>query len=231
METLENLSFACIGHRGACGHAPENTLTSFRRAMDMGCPWLELDVYAVEDELIVIHDDTLERTTNGFGRVMEQSLEYLRSLDAGGGEPIPLLSEVCELAEGRCGSNVELKGPGTAAPVSAFLDLMCMHPPWTPEHFLLSSFRHGELQDASRRYRHAPLFGRPTDYVRTATEHGAFSVNLALRLVDQTTVDAAHAQGLRVYVYTVNEPADISWARSIGVDGIFTNFPDRVFSA
>ena len=67
METLENLSFACIGHRGACGHAPENTLTSFRRAMDMGCPWLELDVYAVEDELIVIHDDTLERTTNGFG--------------------------------------------------------------------------------------------------------------------------------------------------------------------
>ena len=74
METLENLSFACIGHRGACGHAPENTLISFRRAMDMGCPWLELDVYAVEDELIVIHDDTLERTTNGFGRVMEQSL-------------------------------------------------------------------------------------------------------------------------------------------------------------
>lgn len=231
MQRLEDLEFACIGHRGACGHAPENTLASFRLALDMGCPWIELDVYAVGDELVVIHDDTLERTTNGSGAVMDQSLAQLRALDAGDGQQIPLLSEVCGLGAGQCGINIELKGPATGGPVSAFLDELCTGSVWTPEHFLLSSFRHGELEDASRVYRHAPLFGKAGDFVKTALRHGAFSVNLSLSLVDQAVVQAAHAEGLRVYVYTVNEPADISWVRSIGADGIFTNFPDRVFSA
>tara|TARA_B100000676_G_scaffold84630_1_gene84697 strand:- start:2466 stop:3164 length:699 start_codon:yes stop_codon:yes gene_type:complete len=229
MKHLEEIDFACIGHRGACGHAPENTLASFELAIDMGCPWIELDVYAVGDELVVIHDDDVDRTTNGTGAVMELPLPELRALDAGNGEQIPLLREVCELAEGRCGINIELKGPDTAAPVCALLDDLTAGAAWAPEHFLLSSFRHAELARASRRYRHAPLFGRAADFVAIGRTHNAFSINLSLRLTDAATVEQAHAAGLRVYVYTVNEPADIERMRAIGVDGVFTNYPDRVF--
>ena len=75
----------CFGHRGACGHAPENTVGGVRKAIELGADWVEVDVYAVGDELIVIHDDRLERTTNGTGYVLEQTLEHLRSLDAGDG--------------------------------------------------------------------------------------------------------------------------------------------------
>ena len=87
----------CFGHRGAAGYAPENTLQAFRLAIDMGCPWIELDVHTVEGELLVIHDDELARTTNGHGRVSTSSLQYLRSLDAGMGERIPMLNEVLDI--------------------------------------------------------------------------------------------------------------------------------------
>jgi glycerophosphoryl diester phosphodiesterase len=84
-------SFLCIAHRGASGYRPENTLGAFEHAITMGCTWIELDVHVVENELIVIHDDTLSRTTNGTGKVTERDLAYLRNLDAGNGERIPFL--------------------------------------------------------------------------------------------------------------------------------------------
>lgn len=104
-----------IGHRGAAGLSPENTLPSFRRAWALGVNAVELDVHLVEDELVVIHDDTLERTTNGQGPVAGRSLAALRGLDAGGGWPIPLLREVVAALPAGAGLNVELKGTGTAA--------------------------------------------------------------------------------------------------------------------
>ena len=109
----------CIGHRGARGHAPENTLASVRKAIELGADWIEVDVYGVDGELVVFHDDRLERTTNGEGLLMGQSFDYLRSLDAGDGELIPTLAEVFDVAADRVGINVELKGPGTAEPVAA----------------------------------------------------------------------------------------------------------------
>ena len=109
--------FLCIGHRGAMGHAPENTLLSVTKALDLGVKWIEIDVYFIDKELVVIHDDRLERTTDGIGYVQEQSLDYLRSLDAGKGEKIPLLREIFDLIDGRAGINIELKGVNTAEPV------------------------------------------------------------------------------------------------------------------
>ncbi|HWB60056.1 MAG TPA: glycerophosphodiester phosphodiesterase family protein, partial [Chthoniobacteraceae bacterium] len=87
-------NFLCIGHRGAKGLEPENTLRSIRRALDLGVDGVEIDAWFVDGEVIVIHDDTLERTTNGHGLVQEQTFDYLRSLDAGKGEKIPTLREV-----------------------------------------------------------------------------------------------------------------------------------------
>src|SRR5215471_19656445 len=91
-----------VGHRGAMGYCPENTLASFERGLELGADWIELDVHLSRDgELIVIHDETLERTTNGHGLVRERSLSELRALDAGDGQHIPTLPEVLSFARAR----------------------------------------------------------------------------------------------------------------------------------
>src|SRR5215468_1025511 len=110
--------FMIIGHRGAAGLEPENTLRSFARAIEIGVDAIELDVYCVDDHLVVIHDDTLERTTNGRGDVMAHSFAALRRLDAGHGERIPTLDEVLAQMPAHFTVNVELKGKATAAPVA-----------------------------------------------------------------------------------------------------------------
>jgi glycerophosphoryl diester phosphodiesterase len=102
--------FICFAHRGASGHEPENTLAAAVKAVDLGAHWIEVDVYALKTELIVIHDDRIERTTNGAGYVMEKTLDYLQSLDAGKGQRIPTLREVFDAVDRRSGINVELKG-------------------------------------------------------------------------------------------------------------------------
>ena len=120
-----NNQFLCFGHRGAMGHVPENTLKSIQRALDIGVDYIEIDVYLVEDKLIVIHDDRLERTTDGEGYVVDKKLDYLRSLDAGEGQKIPLLEEVLDLINGRTGLNIELKGENTAVPVLNMINCLC----------------------------------------------------------------------------------------------------------
>ncbi|MEM9774130.1 MAG: glycerophosphodiester phosphodiesterase family protein [Chloroflexota bacterium] len=220
-----------IGHRGAMGHAPENTLESIQAALDLGVDWIEIDVYAVDSEIVVIHDNVLMRTTNGFGRVMKQKLDYLRSLDAGNGQKIPLLSEVIELIDGKVGLNVELKGPNTAEPVINFLDNQ-LPDHWDKDKILLSSFEHVQLEEAKRlnpTYKRAPLFWKnKIDHDYVVNELEAIAVNPWLPTVTQKMVDDAHAHNLQVLVYTVSKPEDIEKMRSFGVDGIFTNYPDRV---
>ena len=218
----------CIGHRGASGYAPENTLEAFELAISMHSPWVELDVYAVEDELLVIHDDTLERTTNGRGRVMQTPLAALRSLDAGKGQQIPTLSKVIELIDHRAGINIELKGEHTALPVNRLL-ADYRERGWHADEFILSSFDHRELGRADPAYRRGVLFGRASkDYFKQTTALDAYSLNLSLRLVQPALVEEAHRRGLKVFVYTVNEVEDIERMRAMGVDGIFCNYPDRV---
>ena len=97
-----------IGHRGASGNFPENTLAAFRHAAALGCPWVELDVHLLEGELVVIHDEQLDRTTNGRGHLEAAGLAAVRALDAGNGEQVPLLSEVLTALNGQVAINVEL---------------------------------------------------------------------------------------------------------------------------
>jgi glycerophosphoryl diester phosphodiesterase len=221
--------FICIGHRGASGYEPENTLISFEKAINMGCPWIELDVYSLAGELLVIHDDSVERTTNGKGDVMDSTLTYLRGLDAGKKQQIPTLSEVVALVDKRCAINIELKGPDTAEPVSAYLNTLCSNG-WEEDLFLLSSFSHRELAKADSRFRRGALFHkRVPDYFQRTDDLKAYSINLPIKLAEQRLVDAAHRHGLKVFVYTVNKPADIKRMVDMGVDGVFCDYPDRVF--
>lgn len=225
--------FLCIGHRGARGHEPENTLRSVRKALELGVDGIEVDVHFVGGELLVIHDATLDRTTNGRGRLARRSLEYLRALDAGKGEGIPTLREVFELVNRRAFINVELKGRRTAEPVAALVKEYIRERGWSRDDFLLSSFDRGELRavaaGGSGDHRIGVLFHRTARrFAPLAAELRAYSINPPLRFTDRPLVDAAHAHGLKVFVFTVNHPADIARMRAIGVDGIFTDFPERV---
>jgi glycerophosphoryl diester phosphodiesterase len=222
--------FLCFGHRGACGHEPENTLRSIRRALALGANGIEIDVRLVDGELIVFHDARLERTTDGRGAVARKRFAALRSLDAGLGERIPTLREVLELVDRRAVINIELKGRRTAAPVEALLQEFITTRGWSYEDFLVSSFARLELRSIrDRRIRIGLLLTRPTRLSFASARHvRAWSLHPALRYVTPRFVADAHARGYRVFVYTVNAPADIERMRSLGVDGVFTDFPERV---
>ena len=127
----------------------------------------------------------------------------------------------------RCGINIELKGQNTAEPVNRFLSDACRRG-WQRNQFIISSFDHRELALADPAFPRGVLFREQADYLLMTRALNAHSLNLALRLVDQETVDAAHMENLKVYVFTVNDPGDIKHMKDIGVDGVFSYYPDRV---
>ncbi len=221
----------CIGHRGAMGHAPENTLLSFRKALELGAACVEADVYCVENQLVIFHDDRLERTTNGSGYLRDHGFEYLRSLDAGEGQQIPTLRELFETVNLKAGINIELKGPGTARPVVDFIAEQRQYG-WHDGLILVSSFHHGALETVRKV---APgirlgvlMGGASTDAIPLALALEAYSIHLSLKFTDRAIVNDAHSRGLRVFVFTVNRLKDIRRMEALGVDGVFTNYPERV---
>ena len=221
----------CIGHRGAMGHEPENTLLSVRAAIAFGVDAIEIDVYNLENNLIVIHDRDLSGTTNGKGYIEHSNLNYVRSLDAGKGERVPILKEVFDTVNRHALINIELKGSNTAEPVVNLIRAYVARG-WSYADFVVSSFNHYELnivkQTCPKITIGMLIYGLPWDYLSSAKELQADIVIPSLDYVDANLVNSAQQQGLQVWVYTVNQPDDIELMRGLGVDGIFTNYPERV---
>ena len=225
--------FLKIGHRGACGYAPENTLASFRKTLELGVDMIELDVHLSSDgHLVVIHDEQLERTTNGRGRVSDKSAAELKRLDAGEGEVIPLLSEVIDLVRGKAIINIELKGKGTAIPTIRLIDQYVKTGDISKEDFLISSFDYDLLREARAEDRliriGLNIESTSLNFKELAEELKASSLHPSLEITDRELIDAAHGLGLKVFVWTVNERDDIERLKAFGVDGLFSNFPDRL---
>lgn len=226
---------ACIAHRGASAQEPENTLRAFARALDLGVTWLELDVHLVEDRLVVIHDDTVDRTTDGSGSLASFSLEQLRALDAGAGESIPFLEEVLDLARGRARLNVELKGAGTAAPTVAVLRRAVASGAWRPDQFVVSSFDWGQLQevrDLEPSLPLAPLEGKGAggELLEVASRLGAEAIHISRWSARARFVEAAHQRGLAVRVYTLNQAWEYDLMLRLGADAFFTDDPSRALA-
>lgn len=222
-----------IGHRGAMGYEPENTLRSFERAISFGVAMIEFDVYALKDgSLVVIHDLKVDRTTNGTGYVIDKTLEEIKMLDAGSGEKIPTLQETLNSINKRVGVNIELKGENTAALVAEVLKEYVENKGWSYEDFLVSSFNHPELQIFKRLMPEIKIGALtsiiPLDYAKYAEPLQAFAIHPAIDFVNKAFVDDAHQRGFKVYVYTVNEADDYAHMKQIGVDGVFTNNPDKL---
>ncbi len=231
-----------IGHRGAMGHAPENTLASFRKAHELGCDWVEFDCMLSDDEAIVIHhDDALDRTTDGTGIVAETALAQIRRLDAGGwfadryrGQQVPTLDEtIALLRETGMGGNVEIK------PVRGYernTGKIVAHQTWElwPTELpppVVSSFSLTALEQA--------VIAAPNlDYAilwwdipeEWAYHHGRLNARAAhcnAGRLDEAQTTAFLEAGIAVRCYTVNDPDQAQRLFDWGVSSIFSDFPDR----
>lgn len=218
-------------HRGASAGAPENTLAAFRRALAAGADGIELDVHLSRDGVpVVIHDDTLERTTDGTGRVAAHPLDRLQSLDAGAwfasrfaGEPLPTLQAALHLLAGRVRLDLEVKD---ARAGMAVLDLLDRFP---QADAVVSSFDHGLL---ARLRRAAPAL--PLAVLADRDWHLALGRASVLRacafhpradLVGRPLLAACRRRHLPVFAWTVDDPARALTLARIGIDGLFTNDP------
>lgn len=224
-----SLIMQVIAHRGASGHEPENTLRAIKHALSTGVDGIEIDLHEVEGNIVVIHDRWLHRTTNGKGQISDHKFEYLRSLDAGKGEKIPTLNEVFELVAGQCFINLELKGVYNLSLLYQFLNYAEKKCGFNPQQLLISSYNHRLLDTIHQQQTQYPIGALtacyPLDYALFAQRLQAYSVHLNVDFISKHFVKDAHERGLKVFVYTVDEIADIDAMKALGVDGIFSNYP------
>tara|TARA_R100001369_G_scaffold29172_4_gene52723 strand:- start:214279 stop:214962 length:684 start_codon:yes stop_codon:yes gene_type:complete len=221
-----------IGHRGAKGHLTENTIESINLALEMGIDGIEIDVHlCASGELVVFHDFTLDRLSNGFGEITAQTYDQLQELTLTGGYKIPLLTEVLDLIEGKCSINIELKGLHTAKPTCAIISKY-IDQGWEYSSILVSSFQENELLEVKKINANILIAVLSKASVEEAIEWGkilnATAIHPSLGIITRQSVKDAHSQGFNVNVWTVNEPEDIARMIEFGVDGIISDFPDRL---
>ncbi|MFG4001082.1 glycerophosphodiester phosphodiesterase [Flavobacterium aquidurense] len=222
-----------IAHRGAKGYEPENTLKSFRKALDLKADGIELDVHLSSDgHIIVIHDETIDRTTNGKGIVNTFSLAELKSFLIDGEYQIPTLTEVFDLVDKKCLINIELKGLGTASKVVALIEEYVLNKNWNYENFIVSSFDWNLLQETSNLNSNI-LIGVLTEEVLDkalafAELIKAHAIHPDYQLLNSENVKQMQEKNFLVLPWTVDEEEDIQKIKSYNVDGIISDFPDRL---
>jgi glycerophosphoryl diester phosphodiesterase len=219
-----------IGHRGAAGHDPENTLASIQKGIALGVDFVEIDLRRTADGvLVVLHDKTVNRTTNGKGRVDHLSLQEVKKFNAGNGEHIPTLKEVLKVAAGEAGLMLELKAKGMAQQTAEVVREAGFRDP-----VIYASFLHDELQHIRTVEPEASLMvlfgGLSRASVARAIKYGSSYVGLRHDKTTRVLVDSFHRAGLLVFVYTADAPSDIQRALSLDVDGVISNFPERIAS-
>lgn len=223
-----------IAHRGFSARYPENTLAAFEAAIGAGARLCELDVHLTRDRVpVVIHDEKLERTTSGQGMVGDLTLAEIKSLVAAGkfpefrNERVPTLEEVLALLHGRCGLNVEIKCRGAER---AVCDLIRRHDEVTSS--MVSSFEWDTLaavRGIDPEIRLGLLAEEdPQRLLEAAAGMRAFAINPRFDLADRELCRQAHERGLKVLVWTVDAPEAMRALIGNGVDGIMTNYPDRL---
>ena len=222
-----------IGHRGARGHLAENTLPSIAKALELGVDGIEIDVFrCASEELVVFHDQTLEKLTNATGYIEQLDLDSIRNIEVLNGFTIPTLEEVLNLINGRVMLNIELKGSQTAILTDQMLQTFFEKETWSAEKILISSFDWEELKLFYEVNQKVPIAilteDDPLDALPIAKELNAVAINPNYKSLNKENLTKIHKKGLKIYPWTVNQPEEISALLALGVDGIITDFPERV---
>lgn len=222
-----------VAHRGASGYEAENTFRSFIKAIELNADMIELDVHLCKSgEVVVMHDDSVDRTTDGNGRIEDMTLTELKALEMAKGQRIPTLTEVLDLADKKIKLNIEIKGKGTAMQVRAIVENYIDEEGWNYDDFLISSFRHDELwqmKNTDPELRIGVLTEMiPPGFIEFAKKLKAYSVNVPIDKIDEKFVARAHKLGLKVFVYAANDTPEIDKAKKLKVDYICSDFPDKI---
>lgn len=227
--------FIIWAHRGASGHAPENTLVAFQKAMAMGADGIECDLReSREGDLVVFHDPTIKRLTGQAGRIVDLTLSELKRLDIGSwfapsfaGQTVLTASELIDAIPPPFQLNLEIK----AASPQKVVDLI--QKKGIADRVIVSSFDHILLKKVRSLHPTLPI-GYLVDreplkkILQEARRLEAVSIHLASKRVTPDLIEKAHKEKLKVYVYTVNDPVQMASFIEMGVDGLFTNYPDRL---
>ncbi|MHA7829525.1 MAG: glycerophosphodiester phosphodiesterase [Flagellimonas sp.] len=222
-----------IGHRGAMGHETENTLASVQKAMELGVDMIEIDVFNISSgETVVFHDEKVDRLANSTGNIEEYNIVQVRQLTLQGGHKIPMLQDVLKLMNNEAALNIELKGGGTANRVNHIVNYYIEKEGWSLENFVISSFKWDELRairDINKDIKIAVLTEKdPLEAIEVAKELNAVAINPHFKALTRENTAKIQSEGFKVYTWTVNEPEDIKRMIEFGVDGIITNYPERV---
>lgn len=218
-----------FAHRGASADAPENTLLAMQKALEQHADGIEIDVHQVGQQLVVIHDRWVQRTTNGQGQLANLSFEQVRSFDAGQGLQVPTLWEVMLLISGKCSLNIEVKSLEDIELLINTIGKAETELGFSLDQFIVSSFDHHLLSKIKERRPDIQIgaltASKPIGYAAFAAELGAFSVNVDMAFLDEAFVQDAHQRDLKIYVYTVDEHEDLNMLYIWQVDGVFSNRP------
>jgi glycerophosphoryl diester phosphodiesterase len=214
-----------IGHRGAKAYEPENTLRSFKKALEIGVDAVEFDVRKTkDDQLIVIHDSDVKKTTNGKGLVNELTLKEIKEFSAERGEKIPTLEEALDFLDKKAKVLIELKETGVEEKV---LSLVCEN--GLQKNVIIVSF----IEDALRKIRELDtevetglIYVRHRNPIKVALELKAGYLISFYKFTHTANVQKAHENGLKVVVWTINEPEEVAEYAKKGVDGIASDKPD-----
>ena len=216
-----------IGHRGAKGYKPENTLASFAKAIELNVDAIELDVHLSSDgEIMVIHDETLNRTTTKTGFVSDYSASELKKLG------IPTLEEVILLVNKRCVINIEIKEATATPKVLQLIEKSVNEQHWKYIQFQISSFNWEALSMVSKINSKIAIGVLAEASIEKALAFAiqikAHSINPYYKLLNSENVNLIHSNGFKIYTWTVNTPEDLIFVKSLNVDGIISDFPDRI---
>lgn len=222
-----------FGHRGAKGYVSENTLVSFQKALDLNVDGIELDVHVcASGELIVFHDFTLDRITNGSGEIHNFSLKELKKLKVDDVFEIPTLEEVLNLVNRKCRVNIELKGHDTAKPTIQLIEKYVQKYNWEMDDFIVSSFQRDELFKVSQLNSNIPLAvltqASVEQAMEWADEFSAKYIHPHFSLLTEDNCKMATEKGFKINTWTVNDVADIERIKKYKINGIISDFPDRI---
>lgn len=221
-----------IGHRGADGYEPENTMRSFLRAIEQGADMVEFDVHISHDGVpVVIHDSSLKRTAGRKGKVEKLELCTLENCDVGSHEHIPTLEKVLGELSGKARLNIELKTVESASPAAKIVSHHLKNNSYSFDDIIVSSFHSEALVDFQRELPDVRLGLLKTFYPwflsRSIKKITPYSVHLPRWFTSVGSVDAIHKKGIKVFVWTVNSEDDFRKLKNKNIDGIFTDYPDK----
>ena len=224
-----------IGHRGSKGYVAENTLESIKHAILLGVNGIEIDVFkCLSGELVLSHENNLKRLTGKSGQLEKLTLGELKKFLVVGKYKIPTLTDVLKTIETPLFVNIELKGLNTAQATSKIITNLSKSTSWRLENFIISSFNWNELEQFRSIDKNTPVGVLLSNSmsINEAIEFGkkinAQAIHPNFKLLNEKTVKKIKNNGFKIYTWTVNSKDDINYMKKLKVDGIISDFPDKI---